>query len=151
MGNSNTSFLMMKTQKPWRWNWLEWWTMKKKLISFSFHLDSPPPDLFLVACTRLYKPLCPSVGRSLCLSLKARSTRLMAIGLICRKTQFSFNVISCHVWLLFFSISISYNEVINHRINVGMLRCLACYFYPPSTRWERLLLSIRPANGTNPF
>ena len=36
----------------------------------------------LVACTRLYKPLCPSVGLSVCLSLKARSTRLMAIGLI---------------------------------------------------------------------
>ena len=41
---------------------------------------------FLVACTRLYKPLCRSVCRSVCLSvclsLKAWSMRLMAIGLV---------------------------------------------------------------------
>ena len=45
---------------------------------------------FLVACTQLYKPHCWSVGRSVGLfigrsigpSLNARSTRLMAIGLV---------------------------------------------------------------------
>ena len=45
---------------------------------------SPAP--FLVACTRLYKPLCqfvgPSVGPSVRSSLIARSRRLMAIGLV---------------------------------------------------------------------
>ena len=41
---------------------------------------------YLVACTRLYKPLCRSVGLSICLSLNARSTRLMAIGLVFIRT-----------------------------------------------------------------
>ena len=59
----------------------------------SFFLSSFPHfsfSFFLVACTRLYKPLCRSVGRSVGLSvglsvgpsLNARSTRLMAIGLV---------------------------------------------------------------------
>ena len=40
--------------------------------------------LFLVACTRLYKPLCRTVGRSVGPSVRrcSRSTRLMAIGLV---------------------------------------------------------------------
>ena len=49
-----------------------------------------PKKQFLVACTRLYKPLCWSVGPSVCLSVRrsvdrspfARRTRLMAIGLV---------------------------------------------------------------------
>ena len=42
--------------------------------------------IFLVACTRLYEPICRSVGLSVSLSvgpsLNACSTRLMAIGLV---------------------------------------------------------------------
>ena len=46
---------------------------------------------FLVACTRLYQPLLVgrSVGRSVCRKLIARSTRLMAIGLVSIVLQFS--------------------------------------------------------------
>jgi len=45
---------------------------------------------FLVACTRLYKPLCRSVGRSVGRSVRrcSRSTRLMAIGLVFSKKNF---------------------------------------------------------------
>ena len=43
--------------------------------------------LFLVACTRLHKPLCRSVRPSVRPSLLARSTRLMAIGLVVFEIQ----------------------------------------------------------------
>ena len=58
--------------------------IQKYYSTFSFQ------SFFLVACTRLYKPLCrsvrlsvgPSVSRSIGRSLIARSTRLMAIDLV---------------------------------------------------------------------
>ena len=59
------------------------------------HLDENHSFIcyFLVACTRLYKPLCRSVGPSVRLSLIARRTRLMAIGLVCIRR--SWKIHSC--------------------------------------------------------
>ena len=63
------------------------------MLFFTVFLALDPPSSkisivipILVVCTRLYKLLCQSVclsvGRSVCLSLNAQSTRLMAIGLV---------------------------------------------------------------------
>ena len=66
------------------------------LVSFLPSIVSSLPSYFLVACTRLYKPLCwlvgwsvgLSVGRSVGPSLNARSTRLMAIGRVSFRSHF---------------------------------------------------------------
>ena len=47
---------------------------------------------FLDACTRLYKPLCPSVGLLVGPSLKARSTRLMRLALFSHHIKWMFLV-----------------------------------------------------------
>ena len=53
---------------------------------------------FFVACTRLYKPLCRSVGQSVGPSLNARSTWLMAIGLVTLSIQ-PFSSVFSNYWL----------------------------------------------------
>ena len=74
---SHLSLLVMKKQRHcWEWN--------SQLCNPRCNTLPLCHGLFLVACTRLYKPLCPSVGRSVhqLVGRCSQSTQLIVIGLV---------------------------------------------------------------------